>query len=373
MKKIMLAVIIPLLLPIIILILIIGGGNGGQNGLAASAANPSKIAELLSLKAFGIPYDLVMMIASYPCKTQKEAEEARFIFIAMDFMVVTEQVEQIVCICDPPEPTPEDPEPEGECTCGNWEVVGHNTYSGREQLLGYLGITEDEKTINCVSVEASLKAAALAKETSDSKYAIISITSVEPTSFESIITANNITDKNDIKGIIELYDKAYFIEWLDSVSGGGGDVGTVPDIGGKYVMPVSGAITCSYGWRIHPITGNRDFHTGVDIGSPKHAHIVSVYDGIVQDIGVSPYDGRYVLIYHPEDDFYSYYGHLSEWLVTEGQSVAKREPIGVEGGDPDDPQPGYSTGHHLHFEIRNGSNQHINPIEFLQKGGENEV
>ena len=55
-------------------------------------------------------------------------------------------------------------------------------------------------------------------------------------------------------------------------------------------------------------------------------------------------------------------------LVNIGDSVSKGDIIAIEGGDPrSDPNPGYSTGHHLHFEIRtnSGYGNSINPFPYL--------
>ena len=53
---------------------------------------------------------------------------------------------------------------------------------------------------------------------------------------------------------------------------------------------------------------------------------------------------------------YSFYAHLSEIRVEAGQTVTQGQVIGLEGGDPEvDSNPGSSTGHHLHFEMRNAS------------------
>lgn len=67
--------------------------------------------------------------------------------------------------------------------------------------------------------------------------------------------------------------------------------------------------------------------------------------------------------------FYSLYAHLSKLDVKVNQRVKSGQIIGKEGGDPGkDPNPGYSTGHHLHFEIRSptdSSQDKIDPYSFF--------
>lgn len=68
--------------------------------------------------------------------------------------------------------------------------------------------------------------------------------------------------------------------------------------------------------------------------------------------------GNCVEVEHNVDGetFYSFYAHLSRIDVTEGEQIPQGSIIGLEGGDPNtDPNPGDSTGHHLHFEIRTAS------------------
>ena len=69
------------------------------------------------------------------------------------------------------------------------------------------------------------------------------------------------------------------------------------------------------------------------------------------------------------ETIYSFYAHLSRIDVKEGEKVTQGQVIGLEGGDPTtDDNPGSSTGHHLHFEIRkaSGYGNDIDPNKYLQ-------
>ncbi len=144
---------------------------------------------------------------------------------------------------------------------------------------------------------------------------------------------------------------------------------------GEFPMPCSAAyITCDYGDRTHPILGWHERHTGIDFGTIHHEDISTIADGVVEEVGIDKAFGRYVTIKHDDDErgeFYSFYAHLSVINVVENQKVKQHQVIGHEGGEPDslDEPVGYSTGHHLHFEIRlspeYGSD--VDPEEFLSE------
>lgn len=168
----------------------------------------------------------------------------------------------------------------------------------------------------------------------------------------------------------------------DSSGGGitGGSPGDIPNIGDdgnpsilpfRLKSPCSGAVTSYFGMRTHPVTGEElSFHTGIDIQGAHHQPIVSAADGIVIDTNtaVNGY-GNYVKIKHTVQGitFYTFYAHLSSIGVSTGQSVLEGQTIGLEGGANGDNNPGVSTGHHLHFEIRlkSGRSSCIDPAPYI--------
>ncbi len=136
-------------------------------------------------------------------------------------------------------------------------------------------------------------------------------------------------------------------------------------------VPLSGTITSGYGMRNDPITGKWSKHTGIDISGTHRAPVHSIEGGMVTFAGTQNGFGNCVEISHVIEgkNIYSFYAHLSSIDVKQGDVIAPRQVIGKEGGDPaTDPNPGYSTGHHLHFEIRNksGYGNDIDPTPYLR-------
>ena len=116
--------------------------------------------------------------------------------------------------------------------------------------------------------------------------------------------------------------------------------------------------TCEYG----PRFGGSDFHTGIDIsgGGAYGSPVLAANAGTVKvaNTAVTPgYGyGKYVIIDHG-GGIQTLYAHMSALSVTVGQTVAQGEKIGEVGST------GWSTGPHIHFEIRKDG-QAINPDSF---------
>lgn len=140
-------------------------------------------------------------------------------------------------------------------------------------------------------------------------------------------------------------------------SGSSGSGGAVRGQGGYFVWPVSGTITSPYGWRTHPIYGTRRFHTGIDIGVGEGTPIDAARSGTVVDSGYMGAYGLAAIIDHG-GGMATLYAHMSSIRVGAGQRVSTGEVVGLVGST------GYSTGPHLHFEVRvNGAHQ--NPMSWL--------
>lgn len=127
---------------------------------------------------------------------------------------------------------------------------------------------------------------------------------------------------------------------------------------GGYLRPVHGSISSPYGWRRHPIFRSRKFHTGVDIAGRNRSPIKASNNGKVIFTGWYGGYGRVVIIDHGKS-ITTLYAHLASINVKKGQKVKKGQVIGKEGST------GYSTGPHLHFEVRRNG-KHTNPMGYIR-------
>lgn len=129
---------------------------------------------------------------------------------------------------------------------------------------------------------------------------------------------------------------------------------------GSLAWPTSGTWTGGYGPRRDPFTGAAGFHPGDDIAAPTGTPIVAAADGtvaLVQDPGRSGGYGNYTCLDHG-GGLATCYAHQSQVLVAVGQTVRRGQVIGAVG------TTGYSTGPHLHFEVRIGGRP-VDPLPYL--------
>ncbi|MBE0475592.1 MAG: M23 family metallopeptidase [Coriobacteriia bacterium] len=136
---------------------------------------------------------------------------------------------------------------------------------------------------------------------------------------------------------------------------------------GVMAWPVPGfyRVSSPYGYRIHPIFGTRKLHTGIDVGrdggrSIDGAAIVASGDGEVIYAGYRGGYGNTVMVDHGNGVVTLYAHQRSGGIrVGVGQRVSKGDTIGTVGST------GYSTGPHLHFEVRvNGAP--VDPMPYLR-------
>lgn len=105
-------------------------------------------------------------------------------------------------------------------------------------------------------------------------------------------------------------------------------------------------------------------HDGVDFFAPQSSELLAIADGVVEKIGENQYGYSFIILKHAHG-FYSVYGHISEALVSEGDSVVQGENIALSGGTPGTKGAGYfTTGPHLHLELFKDGN-YVNPLHYL--------
>lgn len=128
---------------------------------------------------------------------------------------------------------------------------------------------------------------------------------------------------------------------------------------GKFCWPVPGHHNCNsdYGWRRHPILKEMRMHTGIDLSAPKGAAVVAVDNGRVLYAGSMGAYGKVVIIDHG-GEISTLYAHLLSYNVKVGNNVVKGSTIARADST------GWSTGHHLHFEVRKNGVP-INPRPYI--------
>lgn len=155
---------------------------------------------------------------------------------------------------------------------------------------------------------------------------------------------------NDLKKLAS--DRSKLQEQLRKISYSGGQL--------LWPLPDSTRITDTFGPRIHPVTGKKSTHTGIDIGAPTGTDIVAAESGVVI---LAAYYGAYgntVMIDHGSG-LVTMYGHIRNGgiKVKEGQEVKRGQKIAEVGST------GLSTGPHLHFSvIKDGEYQ--DPMKYLK-------
>lgn len=135
--------------------------------------------------------------------------------------------------------------------------------------------------------------------------------------------------------------------------------------GGKMAWPLPGhkGISSNYGWRICPFHG-REHHTGIDIPAPAGTTIVAAAPGSVVFAGYTQGFGNCVIIKHDPKSVWTLYAHCTTVLVKKGAKVKAKQKVAKVGST------GSSTGNHLHFEVRTGSNtskSHTSPWKYVSK------
>ena len=119
------------------------------------------------------------------------------------------------------------------------------------------------------------------------------------------------------------------------------------------IWPADGTVSSRFGWR----WGGSDWHPGIDIAADAGTPIMAAADGVVTSSGWNGGYGRQVMIDHG-NGIVTLYAHNSENIVSPGQRIRKGQQIAYVGST------GYSTGPHVHYEIRvNGTA--VNPASFL--------
>lgn len=165
---------------------------------------------------------------------------------------------------------------------------------------------------------------------------------------EKVLNFNKIFDKNDISVGDEIFllGAKYTLEER------------IDKFGQMFSLPTKVTrISSLFGYRVHPITGVRTKHMGVDIPGNLNTPIYASRKGKVIFAGYSGGYGNLVIVRH-DKGYTTYYGHLNKITTRVGANVGTGTMIGKMGST------GNSTGSHLHFEVRRNGVA-LNPVDYI--------
>lgn len=139
----------------------------------------------------------------------------------------------------------------------------------------------------------------------------------------------------------------------------GGKVLAYPMQNGSY------SLSSLYGYRTHPVYGDRRLHNGVDFAAPNNTPIYAAEEGYVLYSGAASGYGNWIVIEH-DNGLYSIYGHMeaNQLYVSAGERVTRGQHIAGVGSS------GTSTGFHLHYSVATGYDgnafTYIDPMAVLR-------
>jgi len=123
------------------------------------------------------------------------------------------------------------------------------------------------------------------------------------------------------------------------------------------IAPVHGMIAYGFQWRRDPFTGQRAFHSGLDIVANAGTKVLAPADGVVTQVMRDAGYGNVIYISHG-NDVSTRFAHLSGFAVRVGQEVQRGDVIGYVGNT------GRSLGPHLHYEILVQGSK-VDPISYI--------
>lgn len=139
------------------------------------------------------------------------------------------------------------------------------------------------------------------------------------------------------------------------------ELGPALDGAPRFVLPVVGRPSSGYGPRLDPIQHTSINHPGFDLAAPTGTPVGAAAGGVIVHAGPAGTYGNLVRIRH-DNGYETRYAHLSAVTVAVGDRVEQGQQVGKVGST------GYSTGAHLHFEVRH-EGKTVDPAPLLPLNG----
>ena len=121
--------------------------------------------------------------------------------------------------------------------------------------------------------------------------------------------------------------------------------------------PADGWLSSTYGYREDPFSGEREFHSGIDIRTRRGQPVYATANGMISWANRSGAYGKMIEILHGFG-LKTRYGHLAEYAVNIGDTVTRGDLIGYAG------MTGRTSGYHVHYEV-SVSGRTVNPLDLL--------
>jgi murein DD-endopeptidase MepM/ murein hydrolase activator NlpD len=233
---------------------------------------------------------------------------------------------------------------------------------GNDELVGGLEATRDEVDAEKDAIAKREKAVADAVRVLQEKSDELAELRAAQAASQAAALALRREKKGALKGVnkdlaeLERQESQLLAESqaLTGVVGGSGSTG-----GGSGTLswPCPGPVVSPFGYRIHPILGYRKMHTGIDIAAGYGVPIRSSAAGIVIYASWMGGYGNVIIVDHG-DGLSTLYAHQSSLAVGNGARVGRGQTIGYVGST------GFSTGPHLHYEVRVNGNP-VDPMRYL--------
>lgn len=176
---------------------------------------------------------------------------------------------------------------------------------------------------------------------------------------ETVIVCYITIEKTELEEVVEARLDGEAFEHYETykLSGGGQQV-----YGPVMEEDWSGKISSKFGERIHPITGKKTFHDGIDIAVPTGTKLYSAVTGTVVTARYSTSAGNMVTV-KTDSGWEITYMHMDSISVSVGQNLIKGQFVGCSGNT------GNSTGPHLHIQVHDADGRRINPIFIIPQSG----
>jgi len=123
------------------------------------------------------------------------------------------------------------------------------------------------------------------------------------------------------------------------------------------MWPAHGWLTSAMGPRTDPLTGEPDFHPGLDIAGDPGQPVYATASGVVKQAASNGSYGNLIVLDHGFG-LETRYGHLQKFKVVAGDHVDRGDVIGYVGST------GRATGAHLHYEVL-ANGRLLNPLRLL--------